>query len=249
MAATSQSLPVRLGFLYPGYAAEDDYPYLAETVVAQSALEVLVVHTSVGEDAHRVDALKDLGSDARLHAGAQELVNQGADLIVWACTSGSFVFGLEGAKAQAEQISQAVDLPASSTSLAYLHALETLGISRVAVAATYPEDVTARFTGLLEDTGIQVLAAGSSDVITAAEVGTFAKDRVLQVAASADHPQAEAVLVPDTAMHTAAWVEQMEATVGKPVLTANLVTFWHAMWMAKIAAPTDGLGTLFRQSG
>ncbi len=45
---------IRLGFLYPGYAAEDDYPLLAMN--AGQEIIVHVVHTSQDEDAHRVDA-------------------------------------------------------------------------------------------------------------------------------------------------------------------------------------------------
>ena|SRR5690625_3886634 len=246
MASTRVDAPVRLGFLYPGYAAEDDYPFLAERVDADRPVEARVVHTSVGEDAHRVDALLDLGSDERLRDGARELQDHGVDVAIWACTSGSFVFGLEGARAQAQRIADGISVPASSTSLAYVHALEAMAVQRVAIAATYPEDVTARFHGLLTDAGFDVVSASSNDIITAAEVGTFPEDRVLSVARSADHSRAEAVLVPDTAMHTARWVEQMEEAAGKPVLTANLVTFWHALQLAGVAAPTDGLGTLFR---
>jgi len=58
---------VRLGFLYPGHAAEDDYPLMAERL--QPSPEAHVVHTSVGEDANRVDALLDLGGPGRLAEG------------------------------------------------------------------------------------------------------------------------------------------------------------------------------------
>ncbi len=60
---------IRLGFLYPGYAAEDDYPLLAMN--AGQEIIVHVVHTSQDEDAHRVDALLDLGSLSRLLEGAK----------------------------------------------------------------------------------------------------------------------------------------------------------------------------------
>ena len=45
-----------LGMLYPGYSAEDDYPAI-ERILGDVAIPL--VHTSVGEDAHRVDALLD----------------------------------------------------------------------------------------------------------------------------------------------------------------------------------------------
>ena len=48
--------------LYPGYSAEDDYPALEERLATSGHGDVRLplVHTSVGEDAHRVDALLDL---------------------------------------------------------------------------------------------------------------------------------------------------------------------------------------------
>ena len=49
-----------VGLLYPGFSAEDDFPALEQRLSAD--LRLPVVHTSVGEDAHRVDALLDLGA-------------------------------------------------------------------------------------------------------------------------------------------------------------------------------------------
>lgn len=101
--------PVTVGLLYPGYAAEDDYPLMAARLGPGVALRV--VHTSVGEDAHRVDALLDLGSAARLADGARELAATGVDAVVWACTSGSFVFGWDGARRQADELGALLGVP------------------------------------------------------------------------------------------------------------------------------------------
>lgn len=46
---------VTVGLLYPGHSAEDDYPALEARL--DGAVRLPVVITSVGEDAHRVDAL------------------------------------------------------------------------------------------------------------------------------------------------------------------------------------------------
>lgn len=138
---------IRLGFLYPGYAAEDDYPLLA--LKAGPEISVHVVHTSQGEDAHRVDALLDLGSHSRLLAGTKVLHDHAVAAVVWACTSGSFVYGWEGARQQVEAIAQATGVPASSTSFAFVDAARALGVSKVAIAATYPEDVSNYFRDFL----------------------------------------------------------------------------------------------------
>ncbi|MGA4841757.1 maleate cis-trans isomerase family protein [Streptomyces sp. G45] len=232
-----------LGFLYPGHSAEDDYPRMEQLLGSDIRLQV--VHTDIGEDAHRVDALLEMGAPARLAAGVEELRLTGAEAVVWACTSGSFVYGWEGAHDQVRALARAAGLPASSTSFAFVHAVREVGAARVAVAATYPEDVAGHFAAFLSAAGISVVSSRGSGIITAAEVGTWGRDEVLALAREGDHPEAQALLLPDTALHTAAYVQELEGELGKPVLTANQVTAWEALRLAsrRVNAPT--LGALF----
>jgi maleate cis-trans isomerase len=234
-----------VGLLYPGYAAEDDYP-LAEKLLGPD-VALPVVHTSVGEDAHRVDALLDLGGPDRLAEGARRLRPLGVDSVVWACTSGSFVFGWEGAGDQVDALRRALGVPASSTSFAFVNAARALGVTRVAVAATYPEDVTSHFVEFLGRGGVEVVRLSSQGIPTALEAGALGRRDVLGLAAGNDHPDAEAVLLPDTALHTVAWLEELEQRLGKPVLTANQVSVWEGLRLARHTGPRAGLGTLFRR--
>ncbi len=165
-----------LGFLYPGHSAEDDYPRIE--VLMGGSVRLHVIHTDIGEDAHRVDALLEMGSPARLGAGVEELRHSGAEAVVWACTSGSFVYGWDGAHDQVRALAQAAGLPASSTSFAFAHAVKEIGASRVAVAATYPDDVAGRFSDFLKASGTEVVQEKASGIITAAEVGTWGRDEV-----------------------------------------------------------------------
>ncbi|MFD8501010.1 maleate cis-trans isomerase [Amycolatopsis sp. NPDC059657] len=213
----------RVGFLYPGFSAEDEYPAMARRL----GVELPLAHTEMRVDAHRVDALLDIGGDEVLAEGARRLEDISA--IVWACTSGSFVFGWDGAMRQVAELSAAAGVPASSTSFAFVNAVRHLGLTRVAVAATYPEDVARRFVDFLATAGIEVVSLGWRGVITAAEVGTLGREEVLEFVAANDHPGAEAVLVPDTALHTVAWLDELAARIGKPVLTANQVSVWEGL--------------------
>ncbi|WP_372351461.1 decarboxylase [Streptomyces sp. KL116D] len=232
-----------LGFLYPGHSAEDDYPRIE--MLIDSDVRLPVVHTDIGEDAHRVDALLEMGAPGRLAAGVEELRLSGAEAVVWACTSGSFVFGWEGAHEQVRSLARAAGLPASSTSFAFAHAIREVGARRVAVAATYPEDVAGHFATFLKAAGAEVLSVRGSGIITAAEVGTWGWDEVLAMARAGDHPDAEAVLLPDTALHTAAYVRDLEQQLGKPVLTANQVTVWEALRLVDRRINAPALGALF----
>ncbi len=60
-------MSVTVGILYPGYSAEDDYPR-AEKLLADGS-RLALVHTEMREDAHRVDALLDIGGDDVLGGG------------------------------------------------------------------------------------------------------------------------------------------------------------------------------------
>ncbi|WP_255949784.1 maleate cis-trans isomerase family protein [Streptomyces odontomachi] len=232
-----------LGFLYPGHSAEDDYPRME--LLLGGGIRLAVVHTDIGTDAHRVDALLEMGSADRLAAGVEELRLSGAEATVWACTSGSFVYGWDGAHEQVRSLARAAGLPASSTSFAFVHAAQELGLRRVAVAATYPEDVAKLFAAFLKEGGIEVLSTRGSGIITAAEVGTWGREQVLELGRAGDHPDAEAVLMPDTALHTVAWLTELEETLGKPVLTANQVTAWEALRLAGRRVNAPQLGKLF----
>ncbi|MDN5750667.1 MAG: maleate cis-trans isomerase, partial [Pseudonocardia sp.] len=173
------------------------------------------------------------------------------DSIVWACTSGSFVFGWDGATAQVEALGKAAGVPASSTSFAFADACAHLGVTRVAVGATYPDDVAERFVAFLARAGVTVVWLSARGIITAAEVGTLPAADVLEFAAAvmdeaqADHADAQALLLPDTALHTVDLLDALDARVGKPVLTANQVSIWQGLRLAGVHEPRSGLGTLF----
>jgi len=232
-----------LGFLYPGYSAEDDYPRIATMI--DPPVQISVVHTTIGEDAHREDALLEIGSGWRLQAGAAELKRRGVDAAMWACTSGSFVFGVDGARRQAKAIEEFLGAPVSSTSLAFVDALDAIGARTVAVAATYPLDIAALFEKFLADCGIRVTQVSGLGIITAVESASLGREQVISLATANNHRDADAVLLPDTALHTVVWLDALEKACGKPVLTANQVTVWQALRLAGYPTKQDGLGRLF----
>lgn len=197
-------------------------------------------------DEHRVDALLDMGSSRRLLEGAATLALREVDAAAWACTSGGFVFEVDGAQRQARRLEESLGVPVTSTSLAFAAALAALGVRRVAVAATYPKDVAALFAEFLAAGGVEVVHVGSLGILSGSEVGTLGREHVLRLARENDHPDAEAILLPDTALHTGAWLEELEEAVGKLVLTANQVTTWDVLRLAGWSAAQEGLGSLFR---
>jgi maleate cis-trans isomerase len=239
-----------VGLLYPGHGAEDDFPALVDRLQQAQPdgwnVALPLVQTSVDEDAHRVDALMDLGGHDRLAEGARILAaSHRLDSLMWACTSGSFVFGWVGAHQQVDELAHVCGLPTSSTSLAFVSACRALGVTKVSVVASYPHDVAECFVSFLHRADIEIVAMSCHDIYTAAEVGTLARDQVIALVAEARRDSAQAVLVPDTAMHSLAWLDELEAAAGMPVLTANQVTVFEGLRLAGRVPPLPGLGALF----
>ncbi|MFC4373741.1 maleate cis-trans isomerase [Nocardia halotolerans] len=229
-----------IGFIYPDHAAEDDYPRAA--AVLDVALPVAHIY---GTDLHAVAELLDLGSPEKLRQGARLLAADEPAAVMWACTSGSFVYGPEGARRQVEGLAAVAGVPASSTSFAFVAAARALAVTRVAVVASYPDEVARLFVEFLADAGIEVVSMSSAGIDTAAEVGTLTPEQVLDLAVAGDHRDAGALLIPDTAMHTLEVLPKLEAALGKPVLTANQVTIWEGLRLAGATPFAPGLGALF----
>jgi len=233
---------ITIGLLYPGYSAEDDFA-AAEKIITN--LRLPLVHTAMDSDAHRPEELRAWGRASVLAEGAAELGAHDPDAILWACTSGSFVFGWKGAHEQADELAARCRRPASSTSLAFAHAVSALGLRTIAVAASYPDDVARLFVHFLGEAGSEVINFGVSDILYASDVGRLGRDEVISMVRAADVPEADGVLIPDTAMHTLGIVDDLEQAIGKPVLTANQVTVWEGLRLLGELQPVAGLGRLF----
>ena len=83
--------PLRIGILYPLHSAEDDYPKLAAAIAPP--VKVHLVHTE-SPNLHQIEASRVTGSREYLFAGVEALREYDVDVCMWACTSGSFAFGI-----------------------------------------------------------------------------------------------------------------------------------------------------------
>lgn len=245
MAKARREKPSRLGFLYPPTGAEHELYRAGESLGADIRVAVIGVRISGGDDEHAPHHLSQTGSIANLLLSARVMAHLEPAALLWACTSGSFIDGLQHARAQAAAMSEAVKAPASSTSLAFLAALEALGVVRVAVLASYPEATSRAFASFLAEGGIETADMTWLDAPSGPVAAQFGDELFLSRAARISVPRGGALLVPDTAVPSLGLIEPLEDRLGCPVLTANQVTVWEAARLAGIACVRPGLGRLF----
>jgi maleate isomerase len=166
-------------------------------------------------------------------------------VVTFGCTSASFAGGAGADAAVLENIRRGTKALASSTSTAYLAACEALGVRRVAIASVYKPEVTQRF--------VEFLGGGGVETTLHRSVGwerqpdddhRVTTDDVCRLASECDHPEAQAVLIPETNILTTEAIPIAEERLGKPVLTAIQVSVWHAALLAG-SAWKGGIGRLW----
>ncbi|MGZ5374464.1 MAG: aspartate racemase/maleate isomerase family protein [Aeromicrobium sp.] len=214
---------------YVDVIAEASEPAIAWQVVTESP------------DSHALADLRAMGSDEILMDGAQRLKRWRPDIVMWACTSGSFVLGRNGARHQATLLQTSSAVPASSTSLAFWDALRSIGCTDVSVLSPYPEAATQAFLAFLLECGVRVAdvahlghpGARSSELLDAQTVRS----------AISDFRTDCLVLLPDTAVWGFTILEQLEGEAHQ-LLVANQVTLWQAFRMLGLTTDTPRFGVL-----
>lgn len=175
------------------------------------------------------ERLRAIGRDGVLVPCATALKSKGANAILWACTTGSFVAGRADAEAQADAIRRATALPSTNTSLAMAEAAKALRAAEVDVLSAYTDEVTAIYLQFLRDSGLKTGVSKALGCVHTRE--SFEVDALAEVERfAAAHPGRDVpLLVPDTAINTLDRLSALARAAARPVITANQASLWHAL--------------------
>ena len=232
----------RLGVIYPGGGAEQDYYLFGE----RHGLRMFLVGSRIpaGDD-HAVDALLQTARVENICEAAARFRTLAPGVVVWACTSGSFIVGRDGAERQVAALRAATGVLATSTSLAFVDALAALGAPRVAVVATYPEPASRALASFLNAFGVTVASLQWLDAPSGLDAALIAEERLADAVRHAAAERPDAVVIPDTALPTMERIGRLESIAQCPVVTANQVTLWAALGLVGHPLIAEGHGRLF----
>jgi maleate cis-trans isomerase len=214
---------VRLGLIYPTGGGEFEYYQLAEKTDYRIR-PIVVAARLYGDDFdHDPPALSRTGQPESLCLTARSFLPLSPDSVMWACTSGSFIDGRA-------------------------HADQALGLTKVSLLGSYIEPTVQAFVGFLGEFGLDLEGVVALGAPGGRDAFQFNREKMLEAARAVDKPDSQAILIPDTAMACLHLVEPLEAELGKPVLTANQVTIWEGLRLAKALEPLEGYGRLFAET-
>ncbi len=188
-----------------------------------------------------------LGMEADAARSAEQLTQCRLDVMCFGCTSGSFVGGVGYDARLIDVIENASGLPSTTTSTAVLRALRLLGISRVALATPYTDEVTEIEKRWLEDNGIEVTAWQGGGLVQTADIQECAPEVSYRRAKAVDNDRAEAVFISCTGFRTIENLAKLEADLGKPVISSNQASFAECLRLIGVGQVQPGFGSLFER--
>lgn len=174
-----------------------------------------------------LDMAEEISDHGEIQDAVRSLVAIRPAVVAYACTSGSFVHGVAGARDLSAAMVSAGAPAAVTTSEGLLMALDALGLSRVAVATPYLAELTDRLTSFLEQGGKSVVSHEGLGLDR--DIWKVPYATTCELIRQANRPDAEAVFVSCTNLPTYDLIAHMERELGKPVITANQVTAWGAL--------------------
>jgi maleate isomerase len=144
------------------------------------------------------------------------------------------------------RISAASGKPATTASTALLEALRVLSAKRIVLGAPWSAAVNRSAAAFIESNGFEVLAQEALGHVRNLDIGLLDPQTAYDVGHRVDRPNADAVMLACGNWTTFAIIDRLESDLGKPVLTTNQVSLWHALKIMG-SEPLRGLGVLPRE--
>lgn len=192
------------------------------------------------------EGLRDMNT--HIDECSEELSAVAPDLVIYMCTSGSF---LEGNKWEQEirerikRISKA--LIVTSTSQSVLEALRAQKISKVAMWTPYDKYVTEQETKWLKSNDIEVVDYQYGDIYHNLDRGAQTPERTFYFLRRLDHSKADGIFQSCANIRGVEILGQLEQDIQKPVVNASQATIWFALRSLGITTKIPGFGSLFEE--
>ncbi|MGF1477366.1 MAG: maleate cis-trans isomerase [Geminicoccaceae bacterium] len=167
-------------------------------------------------------------------------------VIAFGCTSGSFVGGPGYDRRLQMSIETATGISAITTTTAVLNAISSFGVSRIAMATPYTDEINRIEADFLAAQGIEVTAMAGGGLTETATIQRLEPSIAYKRAREVDNPAAELLFISCTGFRTAEIINALEADTGKPVVSANQATFWACLDLLHVGEKPQNAGRLLR---
>ena len=180
-------------------------------------------------------------------SAAKRLATAEVDVIVFGCTSGSLLEGIEWEKSLVKKIEEATGIKAITTAGAVVQALRTLNVEKVVIATPYIDEINVREKKFLEDNGFKVLDVKGLNIARNTIIGSQPPWAAYRLAKQVYKPEAQAVFISCTNFRSLEVIDPLEKDLGVPVISSNTASLWLALRTIGYREPIKGYGVLLEK--
>ncbi|MEM2793988.1 MAG: aspartate/glutamate racemase family protein, partial [Candidatus Methanomethylicia archaeon] len=178
---------------------------------------------------------------------ARELMDADVNILVYGCTTGSLIGGLDFDLKLAGRLESISRLPVVATATAVVEALRELKIKKIIVATPYIDSLNVKEKEFLEGRGFKVINIKGLNIRRNTEIGRQNPITAYKLVREIFTQEAEGIFVSCTNFRTIEVIELVEKDFGRPVVTSNQATMWATLRKLGIHESITGYGKLLRE--
>jgi len=184
---------------------------------------------------------------------AREIATAKVDIMVFGCTSGSFIKGPGLDKEISQKIEEAVlpvcgRIPVITTCTAVLEAFKALRIKNVSVATPYIEKGNEQERRFLEGNGFRVVDIKGLGIDTFGEYARQDPQVIYDLAKETDRRDADGIFISCADLRALDVIDALEQDLKKPVISSNLASIWLSLKKLGLEQKINGYGVLLKGS-
>ena len=127
-------------------------------------------------------------------------------------------------------------------------ALKTIGARRVAILSPMSEVQSRSAQNFYESLGFEIPYGAWLDVKRSEDIIKVEVEQVFAAIKKNDHEDVDTFLHVGAALGIVEMIEQLEAQLGRPVISVNAATYWYALRKHGIQDPIPGFGQLLMKT-
>lgn len=190
------------------------------------------------------ETLHSMEEEGRRAAGPLAMVQP--DVVVYACTSGSFFEGPEWNGRICRELTAITGAPTVTTAGAMVAALRATGQRRIDLVTPYVSLTNERLKTFLGAYDITVGGFGTFDMLDMFDHAAIEPIEIYHKVRTAVRPDSDAVFIACTQLRALEMLEILERDLGKPVYSAVQATAWQAFRTLGIDPNVRDHGSLLR---
>lgn len=190
------------------------------------------------------EALIKMEEESDLAARALATCQPG--VLVYGCTSGTFIKGPSWNKEIIGKLTKLTGIPTVTTAGSMIIALKAAKLTRISVVTPYVRRTNEQLVKFLEVQGVRVLTLEAFDMLDMFDHAKIEPWQIYELARKAHRKGAQGLFIACTQMRALDVLDPLEQDLGMPVISATQATMWNALKTLDVPARVPGFGRLMR---